>query len=93
MDLDEHIRTVKEYIDLLEKQNYIKITNVTEEKKETPILDIGMIRNLHKSKVFGFLKGLKESGVEIKCDEEFFTEINSDKIKVEGIKLKIDKEN
>lgn len=37
MDLDEHIRTVKEYIDLLEKQNYIKITNVTEEKKETPI--------------------------------------------------------
>jgi len=66
---------------------------ILKEKKETPILDIGMIRNLHKSKVFGFLKGLKESGVEIKCDEEFFPEINSDKIKVEGIKLKIDKEN
>src|SRR3990167_5208677 len=27
-------------------------------KLETPVIDMGMIRNLHKNKVFGFLKGL-----------------------------------
>ena len=45
---------------------------ISMEEMDTPILDTGMIKNLHKSKVFGFLKGLKDAGVEVKCDEEFF---------------------
>src|SRR4030042_69410 len=39
-------------------------------KKETPIVDFGMIRVLHQTKVYAFLKGLKDAGVEIECDEE-----------------------
>lgn len=68
---------------------------IIHEKKETPIVDIGMIRNLHGSKVFGFLKGLKDSGVKIKCDEKFFPnkeKIEIKKIPFERIKAKIGEE-
>ncbi|GIU68426.1 MAG: hypothetical protein KatS3mg001_276 [Candidatus Pacearchaeota archaeon] len=39
---------------------------------EEPIIDIGMIRNVKKGRVFGFLKGIKDAGVDINCKEEFF---------------------
>mgnify|MGYP001594110494 FL=1 len=68
---------------------------IIHKKKETPIVDIGMIRNLHGSKVFGFLKGLKDSGVKIKCDEKFFPskeKIEIEKIPFEKIKTKIGEE-
>lgn len=68
---------------------------IIHEKKETPIVDIGMIRNLHGSKVFGFLKGLKDSGVKIKCDEKFFPnkeKIEIKKIPFEKIKTRIGEE-
>jgi len=42
------------------------------EKKENPIVDFGMIRTIHKTKVYSFLKGLKDSGIKFECDEEFF---------------------
>ena len=45
---------------------------ITEKKLETPIIDIGMIRSVNKNKVFAFIKGLIDSGVEIKCSEESF---------------------
>lgn len=51
---------------------------IKKEKKETPIVDFGMMRVLHKTKAYAFLKGLKESGVKIVCDEEFFP--NEEKI-------------
>jgi len=38
------------------------------------IVDFGMIRVLHKTKTYAFLKGLVDSGVNIKCDKEFFPE-------------------
>ncbi len=41
-------------------------------KLEKPIADFGMTRVLHKNRAFAFLKGLKDSGIEIKCKEEFF---------------------
>ena len=53
----------------------------------TPIIDLGMIRTLHKSKVYSFLKGLVDSGTEIKCNEETFPEEN--RIKGESMKNKI----
>lgn len=42
------------------------------EKKETPIVDFGMIRSIHKSKTFAFLNGLVDAGVKIKHDEKIF---------------------
>ncbi len=49
-----------------------------------PVLDFGMIRVLHKNKVFAFLKGLKDSGIEVTCKEEFFP--NEDRIKGKHLK-------
>ena len=45
---------------------------ILKEKKETPIVDLGMLRTIHKSKIFAFLKGVADSGLGIKCDEETF---------------------
>ena len=53
-------------------------------KKSEPILDIGMIKNNHKGKVFAFLKGLKDSGVKIKSEEENFP--SEDRIKGKHLK-------
>jgi large subunit ribosomal protein L18 len=46
--------------------------NILNKKLKTPILDIGMIQNMHKTKVYGFIKGIIDSGVKIKCNEETF---------------------
>lgn len=48
--------------------------NIQKKKKETPIVDFGMIQTLHKTKVFAFLKGMLDSGIEIVCKEEVFPE-------------------
>jgi len=71
---------------------------IIKDNLETPIVDFGMIRVLHKTKVFGFLKGLIESGVKIESKEEAFPEeerLNGEslknKIDVKKIKLNIDK--
>jgi large subunit ribosomal protein L18 len=55
-------------------------------KKENPILDIGMIRNLHKTKVYAFLKGLVDSGIEMKYQKNVFPE----KERIEGKNMKKD---
>ncbi len=73
---------------------------ISEKKLETPVLDIGMIRNVRKSRVFSFIKGLIDSGIKIKCNEEFFPSegrINGKDLKkdfsfvLEKIKSKIEK--
>jgi large subunit ribosomal protein L18 len=45
---------------------------ILKEKKENPIADFGMIKNIHKTKVFAFLKGVADAGVEIKHKENTF---------------------
>lgn len=45
---------------------------IIKKRKETPIVDFGMIRAYHKTKIFGFLKGLVDAGVKIKHDEKTF---------------------
>lgn len=64
---------------------------VLEKKKENPIVDLGMARTLHKTKIYGFLKGLIDAGLDIKCDEEFFPseEKLKGKFNTEEIKEKI----
>lgn len=47
---------------------------IVSEKKETPILDLGMLRVLHKSKIYAFIKGLIDGGIKIKCPKEAFPE-------------------
>ena len=70
---------------------------IKEKKLETPIVDLGMVRVLHKTKPYAFLKGLVDAGIDIKCDEECFPEENrlkgehlKNKINVEEIKSKIE---
>ncbi|MEK6741795.1 MAG: 50S ribosomal protein L18 [Nanoarchaeota archaeon] len=69
-------------------------------KLQIPIIDIGMTRNIHKNKVFAFLKGLKDSGLNVKCEEQYYPDENRIKGKhlkedfsktFEEIKLKIQK--
>ena len=65
---------------------YLMGKKIQKEKLKTPIIDFGMIRTLAKTKVFGFLKGLIDSGIKINCKEELFPE---QKI-IEGKELKKD---
>jgi large subunit ribosomal protein L18 len=57
---------------------------IADGKKEAPIIDFGMIRTLHKTKIFAFLKGLVDSGVDVKHDEKTFPE--SDRISGKSLK-------
>jgi large subunit ribosomal protein L18 len=57
---------------------------ILKEKKEIPIIDFGMARVLHKTKLYGFLKGLKDSGVPLECEEEYFPSSE----RIEGVHLK-----
>ncbi|MBI2630182.1 50S ribosomal protein L18 [Candidatus Pacearchaeota archaeon] len=42
------------------------------EEKAEGILDIGLNTSVKKSKIYAFLKGVKEAGVKIECDEKLF---------------------
>ena len=59
---------------------------IIKEKKETPIIDLGMMRVLHKTKIFAFLKGLIDAGIEIKHKKDVFP----DDEKITGKNLKKD---
>lgn len=59
-------------------------------KLQKPILDFGMIRTIHQNKLFAFAKGLKDSGIEIKCPEEAFP--SEERLRGEHLKNKINLE-
>lgn len=67
---------------------YLVGKKISEKKLETPIVDFGMISTLHKTKVYAFLKGLIDAGIEINCKEECFPD--EARIKGEHLKNKID---
>lgn len=69
---------------------YLMGKEIQKKKLDTPIVDFGMIKTLHKTKIYAFLKGMIDSGIEIKCDEECFPEEN--RINGEHMKNKIDVE-
>ena len=72
---------------------------ILNDKKETPVVDFGMIRMLHKTKPYGFLKGLIDTGLEISCPEEAYPEevrlkgkvLKAKDVDVEKIKSEIEK--
>lgn len=77
---------------------YLLGTRIKKEKKEQPIVDLGMLRTIYGTKVFAFIKGLIDSGLEIPCKDEAFPkkeriegEHMKNKIKTSEIKSKIDK--
>ena len=54
--------------------------------KEKVIVDFGMNRNVHKSKVYAFIKGLVDAGIDVTEKENIFP----DKERLEGKHLKTD---
>ena len=38
------------------------------------ILDIGILRSIERSRVYAFLNGIKDSGINIKCEQKMFPE-------------------
>lgn len=59
---------------------------IQKQKLEQPIIDFGMLRMQHKNKLFAFIKGIIDSGIEISCKEEAFPEEE----RIEGKNLKED---
>ncbi|MBW6442490.1 50S ribosomal protein L18 [Patescibacteria group bacterium] len=49
-------------------------------------VDSGMIRKIHKNRFFAFLKGIKDSGMQITCEDKFFP----DEERIKGKHLKED---
>ena len=60
---------------------------ITNKKLQSPIIDFGMIRPLHGTKIFAFLKGLTDAGIKIECKKEIFP--NKERIMGESLKNKI----
>ncbi len=57
---------------------------IIKNKLETPIIDFGMLKVLHKTRVYGFLKGIIDAEIKIKYDEKVFPE--EEKIKGKNMK-------
>jgi large subunit ribosomal protein L18 len=65
---------------------YLMGKKIQDKKLETPIVDLGMQKTSYKTKVYSFIKGLIDSGLEIQCKEEAFPEQE----RIEGKNLKED---
>ncbi|MBT4258092.1 50S ribosomal protein L18 [archaeon] len=65
---------------------YLMGKNILKEKLQQPIVDFGMLRVDHKTKLYGFLKGMIDSGVAIPCKKEAFPEEE----RIQGKNLKKD---
>jgi len=50
---------------------YLIGKQIIQKKMKTPIVDFGMLRTSHKTKVFAFLQGLLDAEVKIKCEKGF----------------------
>jgi len=66
---------------------YLIGKKILKQKLKKPILDIGMIRALHKNRAYAFTKGLIDAGVKINCQEKVFPD--ESRIKGEHMKNKI----
>jgi len=71
---------------------------ILRKKLENPIIDLGMNRKIHKTKIYAFIKGAIDSGLDIKHKKEIFPEENriqgkhlKKQIPFSEIKLKISK--
>jgi large subunit ribosomal protein L18 len=60
---------------------------IQHKKLDKPILDIGMNRAIHKTKIYAFVKGLADSGISLADKKEIFPE--EDRIQGKHLKEKI----
>jgi large subunit ribosomal protein L18 len=67
---------------------YLMGKTIQSKKLEQPIIDFGMLKSLHKTRVYAFLKGIIDSGIAISCKEEAFPEPG--RIKGDHLKNKVD---
>lgn len=65
---------------------YFSSKKIQKENLKSPILDTGMYKTLHKTKIFAFIKGLVDGGIKISCKKENFPGDES----IEGKNLKQD---
>lgn len=65
---------------------YLIGKEIQNKKMKTPILDVGMMRNVHKNRFYGFLKGVVDSGLEIKFGEDKGIFPEEDRIKGKNMK-------
>ena len=65
---------------------YLIGKKVVKEKKEVPVMDFGMERNIHGSRIYAFLNGFVDAGVKIKYHEKVLPA----KERIEGKHLKKD---
>jgi large subunit ribosomal protein L18 len=77
---------------------YLTGKTIIKQKLETPILDTGMNRMIHKNKIYAFLKGIIDAGININCEKKLFPDESrikgqhlKNKIPFDEIKSKIDK--
>lgn len=63
---------------------YLIGKQIIKKKLEQPVVDLGMIQALHKTKVYAFIKGLIDSGIKISCKEEAFPD--EDRLKGKHLK-------
>jgi len=63
---------------------YLIGKEIVKKKFETPIVDFGMHRSLHKAGLYSFLKGLIDAGVKMKADKKVFP--GEDRIKGKHMK-------
>lgn len=57
---------------------------ITKDKKKSPVADFGMMKVLHKTRIFAFLKGVIDAGVDMKHDEKTFP--NEERISGKNLK-------
>jgi large subunit ribosomal protein L18 len=69
---------------------YLTGRKILSEKWDVPVVDLGMARILHKTRIFAFIKGLIDSGLEITSKESAFPE--DSRLKGEHLKNKVDVE-
>jgi len=65
---------------------YLIAKKIREKKIDTPVIDFGMYRTIHKTKLFAFLKGVIDGGIKISCPEKAFPEEE----RIQGQNLKQD---
>ncbi|PJE81167.1 50S ribosomal protein L18 [Candidatus Pacearchaeota archaeon CG10_big_fil_rev_8_21_14_0_10_32_42] len=53
---------------------YLTAKKIQKDKLESPIVDLGMQRIIEKTRIFAFIKGLIDGGIEIECPKEKFPE-------------------
>ena len=67
---------------------YLVGNKIQKKDLEKPIVDFGMFKTKYKGRLFAFLKGLIESGLDIDCKEEAFP--SEERIKGQHLKNQVD---